>query len=86
MMNLQKSKITLVTKVHEIEVNNRVPNVLYTGDEGIYLVPIYQYMDVSEETFNFLNQIAHVSCHAYGDKTYTVNGIEFKVVNYGKEI
>lgn len=75
----------LITKAGVIKIDCRVPDKLYFENEGISEIDNYIVIDMSDETFNFLNQIAHVSCPAYGEKIYTVNGIEFKVVHSEEE-
>lgn len=42
-------------------------------------ITTFLHQEISEETFNFIQNVAEVRIKAYGEKIYLINGIEFTI-------
>lgn len=68
----------LITKTGTHVVDTRIPNTLYCGDEGLSEITTYAVIEMTDETFDFLNNIAIIENEGYGKKVWKVNNIEFR--------
>lgn len=68
----------LITKTGTHTINMRVPNTLYCEDEGLSEITTYAVVEMTDETFDFLNNIAIIEIEGYGKKVWKVNNIEFR--------